>query len=79
MWLKVCLATFAIMGYYLMVYAIFGNKKKIDDMYIGASSNFIEMIFDLTYEFSPTIIRRILLFLLGLITAFIFTMGVVLS
>lgn len=79
MWLKIGLGIFAILGYYLMAYAIFGNKKKIDDMYIGTSSSLIEVIFDLTYEFSPTLIRRILLFLLGLITAFIFTMGVILS
>ncbi|MFP3511466.1 hypothetical protein ABEY41_26730 [Peribacillus butanolivorans] len=79
MWLKVSLAIFAILGYFLMGYAIFGNKKKIDDMYIGNSSSLIEVILDLTYEFSPTLIRRILLFLLGLICAFIFTMGVILS
>ncbi|MEK4012783.1 hypothetical protein [Peribacillus sp. FSL M8-0224] len=79
MWLKVSLAIFAILGYVLMGYAIFGNKKKIDDMYIGNSSSLIEAILDLTYEFSPTLIRRILLFLLGLICAFIFTMGVILS
>ncbi|MGE6721391.1 hypothetical protein ACQKGD_29345 [Peribacillus frigoritolerans] len=79
MWLKVSLAIFAILGYFLMGYAIFGNKKKIDDMYIGNSSSLIEVILDLTYEFSPTFIRRILLFLLGLICAFIFTMGVILS
>ncbi|KRF61489.1 hypothetical protein ASG99_25355 [Bacillus sp. Soil768D1] len=79
MWLKVSLAIFAILGYFLMGYAIFGNKKKIDDMYIGNSSSLIEVILDLTYEFSPTLIRRILLFLLGLTCAFIFTMGVILS
>ncbi|MFE5430533.1 hypothetical protein [Peribacillus simplex] len=79
MWIKISLGIFAILGYYLMAYAIFGNKKKIDDMYIGASSSLLEVIFDLTYEFSPTLIRRILLFLLGLICAFIFTMGVILS
>ncbi|RRN71279.1 hypothetical protein EI200_11210 [Peribacillus simplex] len=79
MWLKVSLAIFAILGYVLMGYAIFGNKKKIDDMYMGNSSSLIEVILDLTYEFSPTLIRRILLFLLGLICAFIFTMGVILS
>jgi hypothetical protein len=79
MWLKIGLGIFGILGYYLMAYAILGNKKKIDDMYIGTSSSLIEVIFDLTYEFSPTLIRRTLLFLLGLITAFIFTMGVILS
>jgi hypothetical protein len=76
MWLKVSLGIFAILGYYLMGYAVFGNKKKID-MYIGTSSSLIEVILDLTYEFSPTLIRRFLLFLLGLVTAFIFTMGVI--
>ncbi|MEJ9230832.1 hypothetical protein LAV79_15365 [Peribacillus butanolivorans] len=79
MWLKVSLAIFAILGYFLMGYAVYGNKKKIDDMYMGVSSNLFELIFDLTYKFSPTLIRRILLFLLGLLTAFIFTMGVILS
>ncbi|MFE4352455.1 hypothetical protein [Peribacillus butanolivorans] len=79
MWLKIGLGIFAILGYYLMAYAIFGNKNKIDDMYIGNSSSLIELILDLTYEFSPTLIRRILLFLLGLICAFIFTMGVILA
>ncbi|MFF2500173.1 hypothetical protein [Peribacillus sp. NPDC058075] len=79
MWLKVSLGIFAILGYFLMGYAVFGNKNKIDDMYTGTSSSLIEVILDLTYEFSPTVVRRILLFLLGLVTAFIFTMGVILS
>ncbi|MFK9120792.1 hypothetical protein ACJEBK_28765 [Peribacillus frigoritolerans] len=79
MWIKISLGIFAILGYYLMAYAVFVKKRKIDAMYIGASSSLLEVIFDLTYEFSPTLIRRILLFLLGLICAFIFTMGVILS
>ncbi|MFJ7310002.1 hypothetical protein GTW56_21695 [Bacillus sp. EB93] len=79
MWLKVSLAIFAILGYFLMGYAVFGNKKKIDDMYLGPSSSLIELIFDLTYEFSPTLIKRILVFFLGLITAFMFTLGVILA
>ncbi|MGZ9818186.1 hypothetical protein ACXM0N_20235 [Peribacillus simplex] len=42
MWLKVSLAIFAILGYFLIGYAVFGNKKKIDDMYLGPSSSLIE-------------------------------------
>lgn len=79
MWLKVFLAILALLGYILMWFAVFGKKKDIDNMYTGVSSSLVELIFDLTYKYSPTLVKRILIFLLGLFTAFIFTMGVIFS
>ncbi|EZP77556.1 hypothetical protein H839_07984 [Parageobacillus genomosp. 1] len=79
MWLKVLLAILALFGYFLMWFAVFGKKKDIDNMSTGVSTSLVELIFDLTYKFSPTLVKRILLFLLGLFTAFIFTMGVIFS
>ncbi|UQD53137.1 hypothetical protein C0971_14730 [Bacillus methanolicus] len=77
MWLKVLLAILALLGYILMWFAVFGKKKDIDNMYTGVSSSLVELIFDLTYKYSPTLVKRILIFLLGIFTAFIFTMGVI--
>ncbi|AIE61743.1 hypothetical protein [Bacillus methanolicus] len=79
MWLKVLLAILALLGYILMWFAVFGKKKDIDNMYTGVSSSLVELIFDLTYKYSLTLVKRILIFLLGLFTAFIFTMGVIFS
>jgi hypothetical protein len=73
------LAILALFGYFLMWFAVFGKKKDIDNMSTGVSTSLVELIFDLTYKFSPTLVKRILLFLLGLFTAFIFTMGVIFS
>jgi hypothetical protein len=73
------LAILALFGYFLMWFAVFGKKKDIDNMSTGVSTSLVELIFDLTYKFSPTLVKRILLFLLGLFTAFIFTMAVIFS
>lgn len=66
-----------MLGYYVMWGAVFGKKKDIDSMYLGGVSSLAELVFDLTYKLSPTLIKRILLFLLGLLTAFLFTMEVI--
>lgn len=79
MGLKVLLAIFAITGLSLMLFAIFGKKKDIDNLYVGNSSSIVELIVDFIYVCSPTLIKRIIVFILGLLTTVIFTMGVFLS
>jgi len=79
MGLKVLLAIFAIMGFVLMFFAVFGKKKDIDNLYVGNSSSIFELIVDLVYVLSPTLIKRIITFILGLITMVVFTIGVFLS
>ncbi|MFD4704055.1 hypothetical protein ACFWM3_04215 [Gottfriedia sp. NPDC058432] len=59
-----------------MWFSVFGKKKNIDDFSFGGSSNLVELIFDISFEFPPTLIKRILLFLLGLALALFCTMGV---
>ena len=45
-------------------------------MAMGGSFSLFELIFDLLIEFSPTLVKRILIFILGLAIAFVSTMGV---
>ncbi|KQL39290.1 hypothetical protein AN960_10020 [Bacillus sp. FJAT-25509] len=76
MGLKVLFGIFVIIGILVMWFSVFGKKNNIDDFSFGGSSNLVELIFDISFEFSPTLIKRILLFLLGLALALICTMGV---
>ncbi|ART76722.1 hypothetical protein B4U37_12020 [Sutcliffiella horikoshii] len=73
MWLKILLGIIAILGILLMWFSVFGKKKAIDNMSMGGSFSLFELIFDLLIEFSPTLVKRILLFILGLAIAFVFT------
>ncbi|OZT10783.1 hypothetical protein CHN50_20315 [Priestia aryabhattai] len=77
MWLNLLLGIIAILGYITMWWAVFGKKKDIDNFWVGFSSSLVELIFDLTYKLSPTLIKRILIFLIGLFIAFMGTMGVI--
>ncbi|WP_102693833.1 hypothetical protein [Rummeliibacillus pycnus] len=78
MGLKVLLAIFAIMGFALMFFGVFGKKKDIDNLYVGTSSSIFELIVDFVYVLSSTLLKRMIIFVLGLITV-VFTMGVFLS
>ncbi|MFG3614128.1 hypothetical protein M2M59_13905 [Rummeliibacillus sp. G93] len=71
--INIIFAIFAIGGFFLMGGAIFGKKEDIDSFKVGSGSisTLVELIYEFTYIFSPTLIKRILLFLLGLITAVI--------
>ncbi|WP_150285558.1 hypothetical protein [Rummeliibacillus sp. TYF-LIM-RU47] len=73
MGINIIFAIFAIGGFILMGGAIFGKKEDIDSIRVGSGSisTLVELIYEITYIFSPTLIKRILLFLLGLITAVI--------
>ncbi|QPC45592.1 hypothetical protein [Mangrovibacillus cuniculi] len=78
MWLKVLLALFATLGYWLMYFSVFGKKKQIDDMEGGGISfSFFELVFDMILNFSPTMVKRILLFLIGLLLAVSSTFGLI--
>ncbi|MCA1322320.1 hypothetical protein LC085_20795 [Bacillus tianshenii] len=79
MWLKILLGIIAILGFMLMWFSVFGKKKAIDNMTMGGSISLFELIFDLLFELSPTLVKRILLFILGLAIAFFSTMGVIYS
>ncbi len=80
MWLKIFLVLLALSGISLMGFAVFGKKKDIENITGGGfSPGVFEFIFDLFFEFSPTKFKRVLLFLLGLVVAFIFTLGVIIS
>lgn len=72
MWINVVFAILSIMGLAVMWFAIFGKKKDFNNLYTGGSSSLIELIFDLTYQFSPLLIKRILTFLMGLFSALLF-------
>ena len=77
MWLKVLLGIIAISGILVMWFSVFGKKKDIENFPLGSSSSLAELIFDTTFKFSPTLIKRILIFLLGLAVALFCTMGVI--
>lgn len=74
MCINVVFAIFSIMGLSLMWFAIFGKRKDINNLYTGSSSNLIELIYDLTYQLSPLLIKRILTFLMGLFGTLLFIM-----
>ncbi|MGG3802985.1 hypothetical protein [Metabacillus fastidiosus] len=79
MWLKIFMGIIASSGIWLMGFSIFGKKKHFDNMPIGFTFNLFELIFDLIYNFSPTLIKRLLVFLIGLVTSLIFIMGIIYS
>ncbi|WP_102693985.1 hypothetical protein [Rummeliibacillus pycnus] len=72
MWINVVFTIFSIMGLSHMWFAIFGKKKDFNNLNTGGSSSLVELIFDLTYQLSPLLIKRILTFLLGLFGALLF-------
>ncbi|MCA1063790.1 hypothetical protein QTG56_00990 [Rossellomorea sp. AcN35-11] len=81
MWVKILLALLALSGFWLMWFSVFGKKKHIDELdgREGVSISFFELVFDLVLNLSPTLIKRILLFILGSVIAGISTIGVIYS
>lgn len=75
MWLQIFLGILALLGYAVMWFALFGKKKDVDGFDVGFSSSIVELIFDITFKIAPTLIKRILIFLIGLFTAVIFSLG----
>ncbi|WP_332650227.1 hypothetical protein [Lysinibacillus sp. 54212] len=79
MWLNILLALIAFLGLYLMWFSIYGKKRDIESIYTGSTSSFIEFIVTLAYTFSPTIMKRVITFLLGLLVAVFCTIGALIA
>ncbi|MFJ7309606.1 hypothetical protein [Peribacillus frigoritolerans] len=68
---KIFSIIFILCGLFIMWFAIFGKKKEIKE--IGIPTNFIDVILMMIYKLLPSIIRKILLFALGLAISIGFT------
>ncbi|MGM0889720.1 MAG: hypothetical protein ACQEW5_22885 [Bacillota bacterium] len=68
---KVFSIIFILCGLFVMWFAIFGKKKEIKE--IGIPTNFIDVILMMIYKLLPSIIRKILLFAMGLAISIGFT------
>ncbi|MEF2097487.1 hypothetical protein [Peribacillus phoenicis] len=68
---KIFSIIFILCGLFVMWFAIFGKKKEIKE--IGIPTNFIDVILMMIYKLLPSIIRKILLFALGLAISIGFT------
>ncbi|MED4530651.1 hypothetical protein ABET51_01280 [Metabacillus fastidiosus] len=79
MLLKIFMGIIASSGVWLMGFSIFGKKKHFDNMPISFTFNLFEVLFDLIYNFSPSLIKRLLAFLIGLVTSLIFIIGIIYS
>ncbi|MEW5594120.1 hypothetical protein ABGT24_11405 [Peribacillus frigoritolerans] len=64
---------FILCGLFVMWFAIFGKKKEIKEFGSGIPTNFIDVIFMMIYKLLPSIIRKILLFAMGLAISIGFT------
>ncbi|MEC0300473.1 MULTISPECIES: hypothetical protein [Peribacillus] len=62
---------FILCGLFVMWFAIFGKKKEIKE--IGIPTNFIDVILMMIYKLLPSVIRKILLFAMGLAISIGFT------
>ncbi|MEC0275385.1 hypothetical protein [Peribacillus frigoritolerans] len=62
---------FIFCGLFVMWFAIFGKKKEIKE--IGIPTNFIDVILMMIYKLLPSVIRKILLFAMGLAISIGFT------
>ncbi|CAH0303228.1 MULTISPECIES: hypothetical protein [Bacillaceae] len=68
---KIFSIIFILCGLFVMWFAIFGKKKEIKE--IGIPTNFIDVVLMMIYKLLPSIIRKILLFALGLSISIGFT------
>lgn len=68
---KIFSIIFILCGLFIMWFTIFGKKKEIKE--IGIPTNFIDVILMMIYKLLPSIIRKILLFALGLAISIGFT------
>ncbi|MEK5362710.1 hypothetical protein ACPOM7_23375 [Peribacillus castrilensis] len=63
---KIFSIIFILCGLFIMWFALFGKKKEIKEFGSGVPTNFIDVIVIMIYKLLPSIIRKILLFALGL-------------
>lgn len=70
---KIFSIIFILCGLFIMWFALFGKKKEIKEFGSGVPTNFIVVILMMIYKLLPSIIRKILLFVLGLAISIGFT------
>ncbi|MFE5426136.1 hypothetical protein [Peribacillus simplex] len=70
---KIFSIIFILCGLFIMWFAIFGKKKEIKEFGSGIPTNFIDVILMMIYRLLPSIVRKILLFALGLAVSIGFT------
>lgn len=70
---KIFSIIFILCGLFIMWFALFGKKKEIKEFGSEVPTNFIDVIFMMIYKLLPSIIRKILLFALGLAISIGFT------
>ncbi|WP_260287869.1 hypothetical protein [Peribacillus aracenensis] len=73
MGLKIFSIIFILCGLFVMWFAVFGKKKEIKEFGSGIPMNFIDVILMMIYRLLPSIVRKILLFALGLAISIGFT------
>ncbi|MGG0792149.1 hypothetical protein [Bacillus sp. AFS017274] len=70
---KIFSIIFILCGLFVMWFAIFGKKKEIKEFGSGIPANFIDVVLMMIYRLLPSIVRKILLFALGLAISIGFT------
>ena len=70
---KIFSIIFILCGLFIMWFAVFGKKKEIKEFGSGIPTNFIDVILMMIYRLLPSIVRKILLFALGLAISIGFT------
>ncbi|WHY55932.1 hypothetical protein [Peribacillus simplex] len=70
---KIFSIIFILCGLFVMWFAVFGKKKEIKEFGSGISTNFIDVILMMIYKLLPSIVRKVLLFTLGLAISIGFT------
>ncbi|MFE4812651.1 hypothetical protein ACFQ9Y_16060 [Peribacillus simplex] len=70
---KIFSIIFILCGLFVMWFAIFGKKKEIKEFGSGIPANFIDVILMMIYKLLPSIVRKVLLFALGLAISIGFT------
>ncbi|MFF2459025.1 hypothetical protein [Peribacillus simplex] len=73
MGLKIFSIIFILCGLFVMWFAVFGKKKEIKEFGSGIPMNFIDVILMMIYRLLPSIVRKVLLFALGLAISIGFT------
>ncbi|MFH0068581.1 hypothetical protein [Peribacillus sp. NPDC056705] len=73
MGLKIFSIIFILCGLFVMWFAVFGKKKEIKEFGSGIPMNFIDVILMMIYRLLPSIVRKVLLFSLGLAISIGFT------
>jgi hypothetical protein len=63
---------FLLVGLFLIWFSLFGKKKDIDEMGFFLADNLIELFVGLAFNFSPTAIKRVLIFVFGFLWSLLF-------